>query len=366
VKFVAFSDLHLDAPFAWLGEADIARRRRDALRIVLERITGLAQAEHADALLCAGDLYEHDRVTPDTAAFLVRTFAALHPMPVYLAPGNHDWYGPSSIYARADWSPNVHVFTTPRFEPVKLAAGVTLWGAGHDRPAGTKNLLRDFHVEGAGTHLALFHGSEIGWLRAQGNDKVAHAPFEATDLEAAGFEHAFVGHYHCPRQAPRYTYPGNPDPLAFGETGDRGAIVATLHGQGNLLVERRAVAATRVHDINVDVSGCRDRAEIQARVTAATDSLEGLLRVTLWGELAPQVDVRFGDFKVPAPGVEAVCWRLANLRTGYDLDAIAHEQTVRGQFVRDVRAADLEEDERQGVLLTGLRALDGRDDLEVF
>jgi len=366
MKLVVFSDLHLDAPFTWLAEAAVARRRRDALRTVLGRISALAHAEKADALLCAGDLYEHDRITPDTAAFLVRTFADLHPMPVYLTPGNHDWYGPSSIYARADWSPNVHVFAAPRFEPVKLAEGVTLWGAGHDRPAGTANLLRGFHVEGDGVHLALFHGSEIGWLRAQGSDKVAHAPFEATDLDAAGFTHAFVGHYHCPRDAPRYTYPGNPDPLAFGETGDRGAVVASLRTDGRLGIERRTVAVTRVHEVNVDVSGCSDRAEIQARIRAASDHLDGLLRVTLWGELAPNVDVRLADFVVGAPGVEGVAWRRADLRTGYDLDAIGHEQTVRGQFVRDVREADLPEEERQGVLLTGLRALDGRDDLEVF
>ncbi len=49
------------------------------------------------------------------------------------------------------------------------------------------------------------------------------------------------------------------------------------------------------------------------------------------------------------------------LDVGHDLDALADERTVRGQFVRDVRAdPSLDEDTRTRVLLAGLRALDGR------
>jgi hypothetical protein len=54
------------------------------------------------------------------------------------------------------------------------------------------------------------------------------------------------------------------------------------------------------------------------------------------------------------------------MRTAYDFDAIGDEKTVRGQFVRDVTAASMDEDERYRVLVTGLRALAGRDDLEVI
>jgi exonuclease SbcD len=57
--------------------------------------------------------------------------------------------------------------------------------------------------------------------------------------------------------------------------------------------------------------------------------------------------------------------RFGDLRAAYDLDAIAGEATVRGQFVRDVLDSQLEPSLRQRVLVTGLRALDGRDDLEV-
>src|SRR6266511_4040881 len=102
LKLVLFSDLHLDTSFTWM-ERRAARRRRQALRDTLLRIIDLAIAERADALLCGGDLYEQDRFTPDTGEFLFGAFERLHPMPVLLAPGNHDWWGGESLYRRVGW-----------------------------------------------------------------------------------------------------------------------------------------------------------------------------------------------------------------------------------------------------------------------
>ena len=58
--------------------------------------------------------------------------------------------------------------------------------------------------------------------------------------------------------------------------------------------------------------------------------------------------------------------RMGRIRPRFDLEAIAKEPTVRGQFVRNVLAAVMDDEKRQRVLLTGLRALEGKRDLEVF
>lgn len=46
---------------------------------------------------------------------------------MHLAPGDDDWYGPSSPYRQVDWTPNVHVFTEARLTPVTVEDGMTLW-----------------------------------------------------------------------------------------------------------------------------------------------------------------------------------------------------------------------------------------------
>lgn len=364
LKLVHFSDLHLETPFRW-ASADLARRRRLALQQTLKRIVQLALDEDAHALLCAGDLFEHDRITPDTAALLREQFARLGERPVFLAPGNHDHYGPSSVYARIPWTPNVHVFREARFLPVALADGITLWGAAHRAPSGTPNLLAEFEVAGDGVHLALFHGSERSGLPYQEDGKEPHAPFAVDDIAAAGLQHAFCGHYHTPRHERLITYPGNPEPLTFGELGARGAVVAEVDAAGVVTARTVDVASTRVHDVSVCIDGVRSGDEARARVASQLEGLAGVARVAVAGEVHPDVDFRAADLADVVHGLDALVPGQIDVRAAYDLDAIADERTVRGQFVRDVREAELDESLRRRVLVTGLRAFDGRDDLEV-
>src|SRR3970040_1021480 len=119
MRLLHFADLHLDAPFAW-ARPETARLRRRNRREALTRILALAAEERVDAILCAGDLFEHERFTPDTITFLRESFARTD-RPIYLAPGNHDWYSPRSPYALVEWSPSVHLFTEGSLAPISLA-----------------------------------------------------------------------------------------------------------------------------------------------------------------------------------------------------------------------------------------------------
>ncbi|HXH23186.1 MAG TPA: metallophosphoesterase [Dehalococcoidia bacterium] len=367
IRLVVFSDLHLEARFVWMGGSPEARRRRrEALRRVLQKICDLAREREADALLCAGDLTDREQVSADTAEFLRRTFAELQPMRVFLAPGNHDWYSDNSFYARG-WSPNVHVFTENQLTPVVLNDAVTLWGAAHRQPANTPGFLDGgFRVAAPGIHLALFHGAERGWLAAQERGKQPHAPFDPAQIAAAGLRHAFVGHYHNPKDDVYHTYPGNPEPLAFGETGERGAVVVTVYPDGSIERERVRVSETTVHDIEVDVTGCADRGAVRDVVAARLSGLSGVARVRLSGELEESVQIAASDLQDVPNSLDALRVELGPLTVAYDLGRISEEPTVRGEFVRDVQAdRELSADDKRRILITGLRALDGRDDLEV-
>lgn len=364
MRLLHFSDLHLDTPFTWAGP-DVGRTRRLALRRVLANICRLAEQESVDAVLCAGDLYEDTRFTPDTVAFVADTLSQLD-MPVLLAPGNHDWYGPTSLYATASFAGNVHVFRSDVLEPYELAEGFTIWGAAHCAPANTDGFLDHFLVDRAGVNVALFHGSEQGALQWQESGKVPHAPFRAEQIIASGLNHAFVGHFHTPRYAERHTYPGNPEPLSFGEEGERGAVIAEVDEGGFVSLTPHEVSETRWHDIDVRLHDVDHLDQAVAQVQAAIAPLKGVVRATVHGEVGEDVDIRLEDLQALGSHLDAFAPRVGDIWIAYDLEDLAHEQTVRGEFIRMVRAdSALDEEERRRVTITGLRALAGRSDLEV-
>ncbi len=361
-RIVHFADLHLDAPFAWANPKTSAQRRANRRR-ALERIVELAQAEHADAITCGGDLFEHELVTPDTVEFLRRTFEGAR-RPVLLAPGNHDWYGPESPYERTAWPSNVRIFESDDPVAVELADGIRLWGIAHTGPVTPANLVGRLRTDGDDVHLLLAHASETGGLAWQGEGKQAHAPFAASDLDRCGVDLALLGHYHAPRDGERFSYPGNPDPLEFGEDGERGALLVTIGPDRTIERERRRVAVSEVHDVDVDVDGARDRDEVSARLGETIRGMGGCVRATLRGELGADVQLDLRELETAGDGLDGLVVRAGALTYAYDLETIRTEPTVRGQFVRDADAID-DDDLRRRVVLTGLRALAGRDDLDV-
>jgi exonuclease SbcD len=367
VKLLIFSDLHLDLSFAWLGSHQAtARRLRQGIRDTLVRILRLTEEEHVDAVLCGGDLYEQERVAPDTAAFLRTSFEAIQPIRVFLAPGNHDWYGPRSLYWRADWPSNVRIFCEPRLTPVQLDQGLTLWGAAHTGPVQKDGFLGDFKVDREGFHLGLFHGSDTTWLLQQGEAKVGHAPFTTEEIRKSGLNHAFLGHYHTPKDDPLYTYPGNPQPLTFGEQGVRGAVLATISDDGRLERQHIGVAQIAFSDLCIDITGIQSTPQIRDRIADQIKGLGGIARITLYGEVPAEIDLQLSDLKQDANSLDACVIRIGDLRPAYNLPAIAMETTVRGQFVRNVQNSDLSAENKRRILIAGLRALDGRSDLEVL
>ena len=351
-RLLHLADLHLDRPFAQMGcHGELARRRRQGLREALRRAGEAAREHGCDAVTIAGDLFEHERAEVETAQLLIETFAAWAPMRVLLAPGNHDPLVPGSLYLRARWPANVHVFRGSRLEPFELADGLTVWGLGHQEPAWTGNPLEvgprgetGGHRTRArdGIHLALFHGAETGSRPA---GKGVHGPFAAAEIRERGYTLALCGHYHARRidLGTGLVYPGSPEPLAFDESEPRGPVVVEIGSRGE--VRCTGLETNRWHagivECNLDgvtsVTATVDR--ISAEVLAATAGrpLERTtLRVDMVGAVPPHLGVDLFDCESAvrdATGIAAV--RIRDLTApATDLEALAEERTTRGAFVR--------------------------------
>src|SRR5947208_296508 len=126
LRFLQFSDLHLECSLAGsklrLPEGKRARIRRDLI-VALKRIVEIAVSENVQAVLCPGDVWDDESVSFETAATFFDVMRELDPIPVFIAPGNHDPYTSFSFYNAACYErragtshpPNVVIFNTPSF-----------------------------------------------------------------------------------------------------------------------------------------------------------------------------------------------------------------------------------------------------------
>ncbi len=359
MRILHLADVHLDAAFAGLGAA-VAGRRREGIRAAFQRSVELAMAEQVDAVTIAGDLYEDERVRQDTAEFLRQQLGRLQ-CPVLIAPGNHDYWHPGSLYATLAWPENVTIFSEPSFTPV-VVGGVRIFGAGHRQPKGTQNLLSGVKVPKGERAVALFHGSERAQMAWQESGKEDHAPFSEDELGRAGFAYALLGHFHTPRQTQHLVYPGNPEPLTFGEVGERGPVLVDLEPSHPKL-ETRPVASYHLEDQEVDVTGCQHSEALVEKLEAVVPAspTEGV-RIKVVGDLAPGVRIGTTDLLARLRRGDRCVELVMEARPALDLESLRQAPDARGQFVRALMARpDFEGELVQAALVAGLDALRGEE-----
>jgi exonuclease SbcD len=141
-------------------------------------------------------------------------------------------------------------------------------------------------------------------------------------------------------------------------------VLASIADDGTVTRDRRSVAVSQVHDLTVTLDGCHHLDDVRQRIAMAIAPLTGSVRVTLSGEVPPELPVDPRALSELGAHLDGFVVRIAALLPTYDLEAIHAEATVRGQFARDTLAIT-DDERRRKVLITGLRALEGRADLEV-
>ncbi len=345
--------------------AGIAGARRQELREALRRFVDLALETKAAVVTIGGDLYEHERATLDTGNFIKQQCERLAPARVLIAPGNHDPYLSDSLYRRIEWPANVTIFGEPRFRPLAVAPGVTLWGAGHDAPALRQDLLSGFHTEGDGLHLLLFHGSDA---RAVPEGKAAHCPFLPEEIPACGAQFALVGHYHAarlyPLESPVMAYPGTPEPLDFSEEGEHFVLRVTI-SESVITPELVPFGRVSYRTERIDVSAMPGSDEIRTAVIALGG--EGaIVRVILRGQLMPEAELDLDLLHNSCVEHFAYLDVVDRTEPPYNFEELAEESTTQGAFVRLMqsrmrRLAGEELAVARTALVYGLRAFGRRE-----
>ncbi len=278
IKIIHGADFHLDSPFSGLTPERAAQRRGEQ-RELLDRLAALAREKQADLVLLAGDLLDSERVFRETAQALSTALASI-PCPVFIAPGNHDFYGPRSVWTVLDWPENVHIFD--ELEQVELP-GCTLWGRAFSDPHQAACPLRGIAVPDDGRlHLAVLHGNVGG---AEGD----YGPITPGDIAASGLDYLALGHVHQTSGLQRegktfWAYPGCPEGRGFDETGEKGVLYLEAE-PGRVTAQFVPLAKVRYEIFTVDITGPEGAlSNIREALPGRTRDLVGRLILTGEGQ----------------------------------------------------------------------------------
>lgn len=363
IKILHSADLHLDSPFEGLPEGKAAIRRGEQ-RKLLSKLAAVAAEERVDLVLLSGDLLDSANTYFETGEELIHALGSIA-APVFISPGNHDFYGQRSPYARLKLPENVYIFRQNSISAVEVPKlGVRVFGAAFT-DSRCQPLLEGFCAERRQgiANIMCIHG-EVG--AALGSP---YNPISLEQLAGCGMDYVALGHVHKASGLLRagetwYSWPGCPEGRGFDETGEKTVNIIELE-DGECKMHTRSIASRKYEVMKVDVTGIDPLLAVHTQLP--DDTVGDIYRIILTGETEQTPDVNRID-----SGLSELFFELQlrdETRLRRSVWDSAGEDSLRGVFLSRLKARhDAAKDEAEKKTIEqaarwGLAALENREEV---
>ena len=365
-SFLHLGDLHLDSPFANFSAAQAATRRARQYE-ALERLLSAGVARGAKMVLIAGDCFDTPTPRAEAVARFFGILGAL-PVPVVIAPGNHDYYVKGGFWDAPSRPQNVALFTTPTLSAFDFPAwGVTVYGyAFVGESADAVDIGHAQNLRAGRINLLLAHADLTSPISP-------YAPLSGAQLEQSGYLYAALGHIHKPLPVKKYgattvAYSGFFAGRGFDELGAGQARFVEIEGETVREIALKSEADTFERRV-LDCTGAANAEEIRRAVIRYLENEcfppRTALRLVLEGDVG--IDCRADTAQLSALGTELALFEVQDRTLPlYDAAYLEKAPTVQGAFYRALlprlESRDAEERALAGeALRLGLSALAGRE-----
>ena len=272
MKLLHSADWHLDSPLQ--GRA---ASLKEALLRLPRQVVEAAKAHHCDLLLLSGDLFDGPASPESIRA--VKDALGSAGMPVFIAPGNHDFVSTTSPWRTQVWPENVHIFTDAQIQSVALPRlDCRVYGAAFT-DAYMAAQLADFQAQQRERWaIGVFHGDPT-------QAASPYNPITAEQIRDSRLHYLALGHIHKGGQlrmgGTLCGWPGCPMGRGFDETEEKGVYLVTL--EEGCALEFLPLETPRFYDWECPAEGDPEAA-LEAMLPALGNAHH--YRITLTGECA--------------------------------------------------------------------------------
>ena len=195
LKILHTADVHLDCES--YGKPEQRQAHQALYYRCFEAIIERAITAGVDAVLIAGDLFDHNRVADDTIAFAQEQLRRLQ-CPAIILPGNHDCLYTGAIYDRHNFAAacdNVQVITALQGQVLEVPElDLVLWGRAMEEHEPGFHPLEHIPTRlDQRWHIAMAHGYFYP-SRREAADR--SSPIFAEEIRDTGWDYVALGHQH--------------------------------------------------------------------------------------------------------------------------------------------------------------------------
>lgn len=374
IKIIHCADAHIDSPFV-LNDPRNAEFRRMELRRSFTTLVMRAKNYGARLFLIAGDLFDEEYISKDTANFLIKEMASYPDCHFFIAPGETDPYNAKSPYKLMKWSDNVHIFKSPELAKIEIPElGVDVYGyAFTGEPIDTNPFVNKKPQNQSRINILVGHGELLSSQDAARNsNKIRVCPITLAQIERSGFDYIALGHLHIGTPGVQktgntfFSYPGCLTGRNFDEPGYKGAMYGEIT-KGKCELKGAKCSSIRFETLQVDISQFIMESQIYDAIRFVSDkySDDTALRVELVG--VQRQGFVFNPSEIEQRFTQFYFLQVTNKTVPQiDINHLKNDKTIRGIFYRQLEAKlnsrnEKERTEAHLALQYGLNAFAGLD-----
>lgn len=354
MKLIHCSDFHLDSAMESNLSALQARERNAELCMTFSRMVEYAKQEDVSVILLAGDLFDTDRITATTSAFLLDTIANNPNIDFLYIKGNHD--EAERAFAGRILPENLKTFADDWSSHHYGSVTVTAAQLNSDN---CTTLYDSLQLDPAELNIVMLHG-QISARPAEDAVCLPRLRNQHIDYLALGHLHS----YHAEKLDDRgiWCYSGCPEGRGFDECGKKGFVLLEAMG-GRISHCFIPFARRTLHDLNVDISSLADTPAIlrAMRDAAAGIPTSDLVKFTLGGTYTTQTHKDLPFLQTMLSSRFYAVKIKDDSRLQLDAQSYEHDISLKGEFIRTVLASALPQQDKDRIICAGLEALRGEE-----
>lgn len=283
-------------------DADAQARSTQARFEAIAAMGRLAREQSCEAVVCCGDVFEHNAVDRKTISRACEALATIQ-VPVFLLPGNHDPLDAASVFRSATFlarkPANVRVLENA--DPIAVAPGVEIVGA----PWFSKRPLRDLVAAALeplapkqdGVRIVVAHGAV---------DRLAPDPTNPALIAVAAAERAIAeGRIHYLALGDRHSltdvgttgrirYAGTPEPTDYDEVEPGHVLVVDVASDG-VKAQSHRTGTWAFRREKAELTGAADVELLRTKLGAIADKARTIVKLDLVGTLTVKQSAALDD-----------------------------------------------------------------------
>ncbi len=348
MRIIHCADIHLDSSLQTNLSASQAKTRNLEILDTFERMIDYGANHDVTVIIIAGDLFDTEHVSLTTKTRVLNCVRRYPQIDFVYLSGNHD--ETNFISSITEVPTNLKIFNdtwqTFPYGKVQITGRVLT-------PLAVNHLGENLQLDRAAFNLVVLHGD------------INHE-IDLNQLRNHNIDYLALGHLHsyaCGQLDARgtYCYAGCLEGRGFDECGEKGFVLLEIDdAQRRCKTQFIPFAKRQLCEVQCEITEAADWFAVENQVLNQVQNIarENLLKVTLTGKYPLTMDKqlemlaqKLHDFYVVKIN-DLSCLDTAP-------QDFAKDRTLRGEFVRLVKASNLPDIEQERIIQYGLKALAG-------